>query len=269
MNVDESPAYQRDWGDTSLEKMKRELGDAMSVSLIPEMFHHGIHRILEFVNGYKGSTYLDNTQDLTILMATEVVNTDTIEAPDEAYVDLDLYTLETTMGCLGLGSEFDIFSVSRSVNGDINMIDTRPNAIPFLMSVVQDYELGLFVAQRMAERGSESVATAIHQPSSTFHGHWGSIVRMVLLSTIPDGDISVPYEKALQRFADLLTSSSDSAMVEYFGSSGGFEEALKLATELGLISRSSGRIDVCRPEASMFLTRSTDKPLLEKLATDC
>jgi len=270
MNVDESPAHKQDWGPDSQEMIKRELSNALSVHLIPERFHHGIHRILEFINGYRGSTYLDNTRDLTTVMAEEVVNTKRLETEDEIYEDLSLYTIESTMGCLGLGSEFEIFSVGRGDDGAIHMIDTRDNAIPFLMSVVGDHDLGLYVAMRMAEKGAATIGTSAYQEADSLYGHWWSIARLVLEATIPDDSMPVAYERALQRFAELLVESDDDTMVEHFGTSGGFEDALSKLTDMGLLKRrTDGRIEVVGNSAVMFLTKLSDRPLLAKLAANC
>jgi hypothetical protein len=267
MNVDESPTTDEDWGEGSLEQVRRELDDALSVKMIPIKFHHGIHRILEFINGYQGSVYVDDTQDLTMVMADQVVNTQSLETGAETYIDREEYDLNGTMGCLALGSEFGIFSVSRGSAGGIHVIDTRKNAIPFLMSIVGDYDLGLHVAMMLARRSEASAGSnSANQASLALFGHWRDMGRMMLAATIsPDGQ-PVPYERALQAFGELLSGSENESLILNFGKSGGFEDALDKLTALKLLKRTNGKIQVRRSSAVLFLTSVDDKPLLEKLA---
>lgn len=270
MNVDKPSTHSPEWAVESLDKIKMEIGNEVSVRLVSEHFHHGIHRILEFVNGYPQSVYSDNTQDLTRILFEDVVNTKALSSIDDEYVNTNRYTMETTMGCIGLGSEFDIFSIKRGDGGDVHMIGTSVNAVPFLMSVVGDYSLGTYVSAKMAERGEMSIGTSGYQEVDSAHGYWSAVAKLVLESLVPDDGVPILYERALQRFARTLTLSRHHGLIEYFGTPDGFEEALAMMSALGVVGRDgSGRLVIEKDLAVLFLTQESDMPLLKKLLLNC
>ncbi len=237
----------------------------MSVHRIPIKFHHGIHRILAFVTGYEQAAYMDQHHDLTDVFYEEVVNTSMMDEYDETYVSLDLYDLNGTMGCLAMGSEFGIFSLSRSNDGAVHLIDTRRNAIPFLMSVVHDYDLGLHAVTLLSKRSEHVLGSSAHIASMSLFGHWREIARLILAATITANE-PVTYERALLQFGELLERSDNQDLIAQFGVSGGFEDALEKLGAVGLISRNRGRIEVVKDSAVLFLTSVDDRPLLTKLA---
>jgi hypothetical protein len=251
MDVDKEQVYGRNWDEASLKKAQRELDNALMVRLIPERFQYGIYRIVMFLAEYDSGIVYDDSRDLTHVFH-EIVN----------YPDADQYSENDTMGCIGLGSEFGVFDMHRHENtGDIHLAEIRLHAIPFLMSVWGDYELGLKVAMMLENRPTE-----LGSAGYGLFGHWSRVARLMLAAAIPDGDVPLLGETVMQRFGELLTASGDFGLIDQFGTPDGFALVLERMTSLGLVRQASGKIHVQSDMAAVFLTNADDKPLLKKLA---